>query len=887
MNSETTEHKRLAEHHSMRVNWKKWGPYLSERAWGTVREDYSEEGQAWDYFPFTQAQSRAYRWNEDGLLGFSDRDQYFCFCLSLWNEKDPILKERIFGLSGWQGNHGEDVKDYYYYLDSSPTHSYVKMLYKYPQKAFPYNQLIETNQQRSAHEPEYELVDTGIFNDNRYFDIFVEYAKNSPGDILIKIEAVNRASEAASLHMLPTLWFRNIWSWGYPNGPMGDVLGKPQINLAARQDNAMHVNHPTLGKYWVYYEKNADVLFTENETNLQQLYGVPNAGPYVKDGIQRYVIQKDQTAVNPHLTGTKAAIHYTETLEGGASAVWRIRISHVELKKPFEDFDDIFAQRKQDCDEFYQELQRHQANPELSMIQRQAFAGLLCSKQLYYYDVGQWLTGDVNMPASTARGKIRNAEWEHLVNFDIISMPDKWEYPWYASWDLAFHAIPFALVDPDFAKRQLSLMTREWYMHPNGQLPAYEWNFSDVNPPVHAWAAWRVYKIDAKRTGKKDRNFIQGIFNKLLLNFTWWVNRKDTEGKNVFQGGFLGLDNISIFDRSQPLPVGGHIDQSDGTAWMGFYSLVMMKIALELAEDNPVWQDTATKFFEHFLRIAGAMVRMGDDGHGLWNEEDGFFYDIVHTPEKHLRIPIKVRSLVGLMPILAAETLDDELLKAMPIFSRRMEWFMGKWPTLAEGMACIYHPGVENRRLMSILTRDKLVKILRYMLDEEEFLSPYGIRSLSKYHLKHPFKLDIEDMHYSINYQPGESETKLFGGNSNWRGPVWFPLNFLIIEALQKYDHYFGEDLKVEFPTRSGNYITLGQVAEELSNRLIALFKRNEKNERPFHGSQRLFQENPEWRDYLLFNEFFHGDTGQGLGASHQTGWTGLIAKLIQQMSNQ
>lgn len=880
------EQKRLQEHHSMQTNWKKWGPYLSERGWGTVREDYSDTGNAWGYFPHAHAMSRVYRWNEDGLLGFSDRDQYFCLSLALWNGNDPILKERIFGLAGGEGNHGEDVKEYYYYLDSSPTHSYVKMLYKYPQQAFPYEDLIRENHRRTPHDPEYELVDTGVFNDNRYFDVFIEYAKDNPEDILMRIQVVNRGKDAAILHLLPTAWFRNTWGWGYEGGPMGDVLGKPRMHLEASDTKVIHIDHPTLGKYWVYFEEEAEALFTENETNSQLLYNVPNASPYVKDAFHNYVIHGDIKAVNPRNEGTKAAIHFKRNLQGDETTALRIRVSAKELKDPFNKFDDLIEAKKKECDIFYHELQKEQKDPDHKMIQRQAFAGLLCSKQLYYYDIGQWLKGDKDSTPSPLRRYIRNGEWEHLVNFDIISMPDKWEYPWYASWDLSFHTIPLALVDADFAKRQLTLMTREWYMHPNGQLPAYEWNFSDVNPPVHAWAAWRVYKIDAKMTGKGDRSFIQGIFNKLLLNFTWWVNRKDAEGKNVFQGGFLGLDNISIFDRSQPFPSGGHIDQSDGTAWMGFYSIVMMKIALELAKDNPVWQDTATKFFEHFLRIAGAMINMGGDDDGLWDEEDGFFYDILQIPAKNTRIPIKVRSIVGLMPLLAVETLEDDLMETMPIFARRMDWFMRKWPNLAESMACIYHTGQSKRHLMSIVTRDKLVRILHYMLDEEEFLSPYGIRSLSKYHLKNPFFLDIDEMHYCINYQPGESETYLFGGNSNWRGPVWFPINFLIIEALQKYHHYFGDDLKVEFPTHSGKFMTLNEVADELSNRLIKLFEVDENGKRPFFGTQDLFQKDPQWKDYLFFNEFFHGDTGQGLGASHQTGWTGLVAKLIQQRSS-
>ncbi len=880
------EQARLNEHHETKGNWKKWGPYLSERAWGSVREDYSPLGNAWTYLSHDQARSRAYRWNEDGLMGFSDRNQYFCFSTALWNEKDPILKERLFGLAGGEGNHGEDVKEYYYYLDSSPTHSYVKMLYKYPQEEYPYSKLLEENRHRSFHELEYELVDTGIFHEDRYFDVYVEYAKAVQDDILIRITAYNRGPEAAVIHVLPTLWNRNTWSWGYENGPMGDVLGKPVIRLLKNNHETVeiHAEHPAGGQYWLYGDGDAEALFTENETNSERLWGVPNPQPYTKDAFHRYIVNGEKSAVNPQDIGTKTALHYVATIPAGESKEWRLRITNKKVEAPFKNFEETFEKRIKETEEFYSDLQRPDLDPELRAIQRQAFAGMLCTKQLYYYDVEQWTKGDPNSPE--LRRPVRNADWDHLVNFDIISMPDKWEYPWYASWDLAFHCLPLVLIDPDFAKRQLTLMTREWYMHPNGQLPAYEWNFGDVNPPVHAWAAWRVYKIDAKETGKRDRVFLQGIFNKLLLNFTWWVNRKDAEGKNIFQGGFLGLDNISIFDRSQPLPTGGHLDQADGTAWMGFYCIVMMKIALELAKDDPVWQDTATKFFEHFLRIAGAMRNLGEEEHGLWDEEDGFFYDILHIPEQNKTIPIKVRSIVGLLPLLAIETLDSELLRSMPIFSRRMDWFMSKRPDLASSMACMYTPGMGERRLMSIVTRDKLVKILHYMLDENEFLSPYGIRSLSKYHEKNPYVFRAEGMEYWINYQPAESLSGLFGGNSNWRGPVWFPINYLLIESLQKYHHYYGDDLKVEFPTHSGNFVTLWEVAEELSKRLISIFTVDEKGERPFFGGQKFFHQNKHWNDHILFHEYFHGDNGAGIGASHQTGWTGLVAKLIQQSGN-
>lgn len=876
------ESQRLEEHNQLKGNWKKWGPYLSERAWGTVREDYSPEGNAWSYFSHEHARSRAYRWNEDGLMGFSDRNQYLCFSVALWNEHDPILKERLFGLAGGEGNHGEDVKEYYYYLDSTPTHSYVKMLYKYPQAEFPYAKLVEQNKNRNFSQMEYELIDTGIFNDNRYFDVYVEYAKADQEDILIRITAYNRGPETASLHLLPTLWNRNTWSWGYEKGPMGDVADKPKLKLLNNDRVEIHGEHSAAGEYWFYGEEAGEVLFTENETNLEVVTGQPNPELYTKDAFHRYIIHRQTDAVNPEHAGTKAAIHYEAQIPAGGKKEWHLRLSNRKQQNPFAGFDAVFKQRISESDEFYKDLQTVDLDSDMREIQRQAFAGLLCSKQLYYFDVEQWVKGDDN--SQNKRTPVRNKEWDHLVNFDIISMPDKWEYPWYASWDLAFHCISLVLVDSDFAKRQLTLMTREWYMHPNGQLPAYEWNFGDVNPPVLAWATWRVYKIDAKETGKRDRAFLQGIFNKLLLNFTWWVNRKDAEGRNIFQGGFLGLDNISIFDRSQPMPNGGHLDQADGTAWMGFYCIVMMKIALELARDNPVWQDTATKFFEHFLRIAGAIKNLSDGAGGLWDEEDGFFYDTLHIGGKI--IPIKVRSLVGLLPLLPVETLDSELLRSMPIFSRRTDWFMSKRPDLADSMACMYTPGMGERRMMSFVTKERLVKILHYMLDENEFLSPYGIRSLSKYHEQHPYDFQCEGMKYEISYQPAESLSGLFGGNSNWRGPVWFPINYLLIESLQKYHHYYGDELKVEFPTHSGNYMSLWEVAEELSKRLINLFTVNEKGERPFFGGQQLFQHDPYWKDNLFFHEYFHGDNGAGIGASHQTGWTALVAKLIQQSGN-
>ncbi|MCG3211217.1 MAG: hypothetical protein FOGNACKC_04856 [Anaerolineae bacterium] len=888
MMTHTTEHERLAAHRAGQANWKLWGPYLSERAWGTVREDYSPSGEAWDFFSHDHARSRVYRWNEDGLAGISDRSQYLCFALTLWNGRDPILKERMFGLTGSEGNHGEDVKDYYFYLDSTPTHSYMKVLYKYPQTAFPYADIVAENRYRGRFDPEYELLDAGAFAENRYFDVFVEYAKADQADILIKMTVVNRGPEPAECYLLPTLWFRNTWSWGYNAGPMGDVPGKPCLEqiTAPKGVAAVQSRHPAAGNYYLYAEQPVDLLFTENETNAERLYGLPNASPYVKDAFHHYVIDRVKEAVNPDRQGTKVAALYRETIASGKTRTLRLRLSNASQARPFHNFDRTFAQRQAEADEFYTAVQNPTLPEDERRVQRQALAGMLWSKQLFYYDIEQWLSGDPGTsspPASRRYG--RNHEWEHLNNFDVISMPDKWEYPWYATWDLAFHCLPLALVDPEFAKRQLELMTREWYMHPNGQLPAYEWAFGDVNPPVHAWAVWRVYNIDANQTGQPDRAFLEGLFHKLLLNFTWWVNRKDEDGNNVFQGGFLGLDNISVFDRSAMLPTGGHIDQSDGTAWMAAFCLTMLKIALELAREEPIYQDLATKFFEHFLRIARAMANIGGEGHRLWDEEDGFFYDALHLPNDTI-IPIKVRSLVGLLPLFAVDTLEPEILESMPDFNRRLHWFINNRPHLSGNMASIDLPGAGQRRLISILTRDRLVRVLQRMLDPNEFLSDYGIRSVSRFHQAHPYNFYVDGQAHTISYQPAESESGLFGGNSNWRGPIWFPINFLIIEGLQRFHHYYGDDLKVECPTGSGQMMTLGEVATELSQRLIRLFLRNGRGERPIYGGTRRFQDDPHWRDHILFNEYFHGDNGAGLGASHQTGWTGLVAKLIQQVGS-
>ncbi|MFO7681070.1 MAG: glucosidase [Chloroflexota bacterium] len=876
----TTEHHRLLAHRQRQANWKNWGPYLSERAWGTVREDYSEHGTAWDYFPHDHARSRAYRWNEDGLAGISDRQQFLCFALALWNGRDLILKERLFGLTGPEGNHGEDVKEAYFYLDSSPTHSYARMLYKYPQAAFPYDELVVENGRRESHEPEYELWDTGVFANGRYFDITIEYAKADENDILIRLTAANRGPETADLTLLPTLWFRNTWAWGYENGPMGYAPGKPQMWQQGAA--SISADHPVLGQYTLHAENPADLLFTENETNAERLFGFPPvAASFVKDAFHRYVVAGETEAVNPQREGTKAAALYTLTIPAGETAVLRLRLTpHQTNQSPFTDFDSLFAQRQAETDEFYAAIHPASLSADEKQVQRQAWAGMLWSKQLYYYDMEQWLNGDpAGPPPPETRKNGRNRDWAHLHNFDVISMPDKWEYPWYAAWDLAFHALPLAQIDPDFAKRQLTLMTREWYMHPNGQLPAYEWAFGDVNPPVHAWAAWLVYQMDAQQNGRADRPFLEAIFHKLLLNFTWWVNRKDEDGNNVFQGGFLGLDNISLFDRSAILPTGGHIDQSDGTAWMGFFSLTMLRIALELARENPIYQDVATKFFEHFLSIATAMSQ-GFGGKGLWDEEEGFYYDVLHLPDGALQ-PLKVRSLVGLMPLIAVEILDTDLLDQLPEFRRRMGWFLQNRPHLSGNIVCREDGETgHERHIMGIVTPERLVRVLGYMLDENEFLSPHGIRSLSKAH-QTPYQVHVGGETFSIAYEPGESESGLFGGNSNWRGPVWFPINYLLIEALQKQHRYYGDTLKVEFPTGSGNLLHLGEVAAELSKRLTGLFVRDGEGKRPFSAHIPPFQQDPHWRDLLLFHEYFHGDSGAGLGASHQTGWTGLVATLL------
>jgi len=879
----TEEEKWLQESRQRKRHWKRWGPYLSERAWGTVREDYSAYGTAWDYFPHDHARSKAYRWGEDGLGGICDRHQYVCFALSLWNGRDPILKERLFGLTGNEGNHGEDVKEYYFYLDSTPTHSYMKYLYKYPQASFPYAWLVEENRRRGRGAPEFELLDSGVFDGDRYFDVFAEYAKATPEEILIRLEVVNRGPEAAQVNLLPTIWFRNTWSWGLD-------LRRPRIRQGATADEAsvIELTHQYYGHRWLYCDGLPELLFTENETNKRRLYGAENDTPYVKDAINEYIVHGAKDAVNPERVGTKTAAHYPLMIGPGDSGTIRLRLTDAELsptgKGPFgADFDRIFSERRREADEFYATVIPDDLSQDARNVMRQSFGGLLWSKQFYHYDVARWLRGDPagpDPPAERLRG--RNRDWTHLYNADVISMPDKWEYPWYAAWDLAFHCIPLALVDSDFAKEQLLLMLREWYMHPNGQLPAYEWAFGDVNPPVHAWAAWRVYKVEQKRRGTGDRKFLERVFHKLLLNFTWWVNRKDAEGKNVFQGGFLGLDNIGVFDRSAPLPTGGHIEQSDGTSWMGMYCLNMLAIALELAREDPVYEDVASKFFEHFVYISRAMNNIAGEGIELWNPEDGFYYDVLHLPDGR-PFPLKIRSMVGLIPLFALETLVSDTVDKLPGFKRRMQWFIENRPELGEYVETQTTPDLLVRRFLSLVNRTRLRQVLRYMLDEKEFLSPYGVRALSRIHLEHPYILSVHGMEHRVDYEPAESSTGLFGGNSNWRGPIWFPVNYLIIESLQKFHYYLGDDYKVECPTGSGRMMTLWEVAGEISRRLTRIFLRGPDDRRPVYGGIETFQRDPHWRDLILFYEYFHGDDGAGIGASHQTGWTGLVAKLIQQ----
>jgi hypothetical protein len=881
----TAEHLRLEEAREKSVQWKQWGPYLSERQWGTVREDYSESGDAWNYFSHDQARSRAYRWGEDGIAGISDQKQRLCFALALWNGKDPILKERLFGLTNSEGNHGEDVKEYYYYLDSTPTHSYMKYLYKYPQSAFPYSDLVETNRRRGKQELEYELLDTGVFDQDRYFDVFVEYAKESPRDLLIKISIHNRGPDPARLHVLPTLWFRNSW-FGSPGTerPVLRLLEGSAICPVVLAD------HPDLGRYHLYCDRNVPVLFTENETNTQRLSGVPNQTPFVKDGINNYVVMGQHDAVNPEGIGTKASAHCQLEIRAGEHAVFNLRLTEVgpddSLRVygphgPFGGhFEELLRARKQEADEFYAAITPPALERDAANVMRQALAGMLWSKQFYHYDVDKWLQERGSDPFKPARKAApRNDHWHHMFNGDVISMPDKWEYPWYAAWDLAFHVLPLTLVDPDFGKQQLRLMLLEHYMHPNGQIPAYEWNFGDVNPPVHAWATIFTYRLESDQFGQGDKEWLKSTFQKLLLNFTWWVNRKDRTGRNAFEGGFLGLDNIGVFDRSAPLPTGGYLEQADGTAWMALFCQNMMEIAVELALTDSEYEDMALKFSEHFLWIASAMVHAGDDT-GMWDEEDGFFYDVLRLPSGEAQ-RLKVRSMVGLLPLCAATTFCGELIAKNPELAQRFERFLTARP---EVYSSIHDPtkiGVTGRRLASVLNETKLRRVLAKMLDENEFLSPFGIRSLSRYHAVHPYVVQAGGQEFRVSYLPAESDTGMFGGNSNWRGPIWMPVNALIIRALLQYYIYYGDDFTVECPTGSGQRMTLFQVAEEIARRLSNIFLKNGDGRRPVFGSTRKFQEDPHWQDYLLFYEYFHGDNGAGLGASHQTGWTGVIARIL------
>ena len=853
------------------AGWRRWGPYLSERQWGTVREDYSPGGNAWEYLPHDHARSRAYRWGEDGIAGFGDEALNWCLAIGLWNEHDPILKERMFGLTNSQGNHGEDVKELYFFLDGTPTHSYMRMLYKYPQAAFPYQALIDENDRRRGDHPEYELVDTGVFDGHRYFDVVVEYAKASPDDILMQVTVSNRGPDPAPLHLLPTLWARNIWSWdGTPHRPELD-----------RHNGGVLARHPLMREMRWEIDTTPEWLFCENDTNVRRLFGTSSAGPF-KDGINDYVVHGDRTAVGPH--GSKCAAHLSWVLDSGESRKVRLRLRPVERDDDeFAGFDLVMMARRAECDEFYEALQAKIADPDARLVQRQALAGMLWCKQLYLLDMRAWLDGDPAQPPPPPR--TRNRDWRHLTNAEIISMPDSWEYPWYAAWDLAFHCVTFALIDPGFAKDQLVLLLREFYMHPNGQLPAYEWAFGDVNPPVHAWAAWRVYEMDRALTGKADTGFLKRVFHKLLLNFTWWVNRKDADGRNVFQGGFLGLDNIGVFDRSAPLPGGGTMDQADGTAWMAMYTLNLLRIAIELAETDRVYEDTATKFFQHFLYIAEAMTDVGSQGQGgsgvgLWDEADGFFYDALRRPDGTVA-KMRVRSLVGLIPMLAVEVIGPDLIAKLPEFAERLRWFLRYRPDLARLISRWAEPGIGENQLLSLLRGHRLKMLLLRMLDETEFLSDHGVRSVSQAHRDHPFTLMLDGMSYGVDYEPGESRSGLFGGNSNWRGPVWMPINMLLIESLRRFDSYYGPDFTVECPVGSGRMLNLAEVADELSRRLVGLFLRGADGSRPALRGARLPQAGAE--DGILFHEYFHGDTGQGLGASHQTGWTGLVALLIQE----
>ena len=872
------EKQRLLEDTQRTRNWKRWGPYLSERQWGTVREDYSADGTAWDSFPHDHARSRAYRWGEDGLLGISDREGRMCLALALWNGRDPILKERLFGLSGPEGNHGEDVKEEYFYLDSTPTHSYMKALYKYPQAEFPYARLVDENRRRSQQDPEFELADTAVFDDNRYWDVFAEYAKASPDDVLLRITVANRGPDDAELHVLPTLWFRNTWRWGRT----GEGYW-PEPVIERSGTSGVRAVHESLGEWRCEADADPCWLFTDNESNAQRLWGTPSAAAHVKDAFHARVVNGQLDAVNPAETGTRACAWYRLAVPAGESRVLRVRLrSAAEAATPAfgPAFDRVFDDRLVEADAFYDSVYAAELEPEERSVVRQGYAGLLWSKQFYHYVVKDWTEGDPSQPTPPeGHRKGRNHHWKHLYNRDVISMPDTWEYPWYAAWDLAFHMIPFAKIDPEFAKSQLLLFLREWYMHPSGKLPAYEWALDDVNPPVHAWAVWRVYKLTGEK-GKRDRLFLERAFQKLLINFTWWVNRKDVDGNNIFSGGFLGLDNVGVFDRSKPLPTGGHLEQADGTAWMAFYCTTMLAIAIELAVEDPAYEDVASKFIEHFVAIADAMNTFG--GTGLWDEADGFYYDQLHVDGRH--IPMRIRSMVGLIPLFASEVLEQSNLDRLPGLKKRLDWFVANRPDLARNIAHMDDGkyGHVGHRLLGIPSRDRLERVLKVMFDESEFLSPYGVRSLSARYREQPFVFRTNGDDHFVHYAPGESETGLFGGNSNWRGPVWFPVNYLLIESLERYHHFYGDSLKVECPAGSGHWINLREAAREIASRMATLFLPDAHGRRPCHGDQARFANDPHWRDLVLFHEYFHGDTGRGVGASHQTGWTALAVRCIE-----
>jgi len=878
------EQKRLNACRNKQASWKQWGPYLAERAWGTVREDYSRDGSAWSYFPHDQARSRAYRWNEDGLAGFCDDHQYLCFGLALWNGKDPFLKERLFGLAGPEGNHGEDVKELYWYEDCTPTHSYASMRYHYPQAEYPYEQLRTENASRGYTDREYEISDTGVFKNQQFFDVQVIYAKHSEDDLLISVNITNRAKHSAQISCIPQLWYRNTWAWGYENGPLGDVMRKPRISRVDHDfcGSQWLASHPALGDYHFYWQGKPELMATDNESNTKKLFGSRNQHSFVKDAFHEYVVNGQSHAINPQLQGTKAGLHYQIQLQANETRTLQFRLCESPKKRPFAGFKPIVTRRHKEAQIFFNTIQSTELSADLKTIQRQALAGMLWSKQLYYYDVQQWTHGD---PGSQfVRKNDRNRQWQHLHNFDIMSMPDKWEYPWYALWDTAFHMLPMAMVDTEFAKQQLSLTTSDCYMHPNGQLPAYEWAYGDVNPPVHAWATWYVYQLSKQQRGKPDTCFLESVFHKLLLNFSWWVNQKDDNSDGIFQGGFLGLDNISLFDRSKKPPAGGLLNQSDGTAWMGFFAQNMLTISIELATANSTYENLASKFFEHYLLIANAINGKTTKSSGLWNDEDGFYYDHLEL-SRNRSIPLKVRSLVGLMPLTAVSVLNEGQLKKLPNFARRIQWLKRHRPQQVQSLHQDNSAHKGDLHLLSFLSKQRLLRVLSYMLDENEFLSDFGIRSLSKVHADQPFSYTTDKGHtLTIGYEPGEGESNIFGGNSNWRGPIWFPINYLIIESLRKYHEYYGAGLTVECPTRSGNYLTLDEVADHISQRLCRLFTKNVHSKRPWCGSNPDLQINSDDGLHQFF-EYFNGDTGEGLGASHQTGWTGLIATLLQNPS--